>query len=184
MLIVSFALVMVMKEYSTLSRFSELEPHHQMQFNIIPRKLLVVGVLSLCVVYRQHILSPYQQGTSEIKSFTKSRVPSRDMYSFSNERERVAHIQSRYLDVSIVRKFNNWICCLLLLSGWLWSNKNQSNASENQSCFSQPAISARKNVQIRSWDWASSCSCKSLRREWSSSCGCHFTSGPKVAGEL
>ena len=32
--------VMAMKVYSTLSRYPELEPHHQMQFNVIPNKLL------------------------------------------------------------------------------------------------------------------------------------------------
>ena len=38
--------VMTMNEYSTHPRSRELEPHHQMQFNVLLRTLLVVGGLT------------------------------------------------------------------------------------------------------------------------------------------
>ena len=37
-----------MKGYSTFSKASGLEPHHQMQFSVIPRTLAGYGVLPLC----------------------------------------------------------------------------------------------------------------------------------------
>ena len=43
---------MAMKEYVTLLKAPELEPHHQMQFSVILRKLLWSGWLSLCRVYK------------------------------------------------------------------------------------------------------------------------------------
>ena len=50
--------IMVMKRYFTLLKSSELEPHHQMQLNVILRALLFEGVaLPFCRGYSQIILS-------------------------------------------------------------------------------------------------------------------------------
>ena len=51
--------VMAMKEYSTLSRTLEQEPHYQMQFSVIPRTpFFFEGVLPLCKRCNQYILHP------------------------------------------------------------------------------------------------------------------------------
>ena len=51
--------VMAMMVYSTHSKSPKLEPHHQMQFKIIPKSLLFGGEGGLlhCGEYSQHILS-------------------------------------------------------------------------------------------------------------------------------
>ena len=49
---------MEMNEYSSLLRAPELEPHHPMQFSVIPRTpLLGRNVLSLYKGYSLHILN-------------------------------------------------------------------------------------------------------------------------------
>ena len=46
-----------MKRYTPLTRAPELEPHHQIQFSVIPRTLLVCMVSFFHREYNQHILS-------------------------------------------------------------------------------------------------------------------------------
>ena len=55
---------MALKRYFTFPRFPELESHHPMQFNVIPKTLFFffffffgVRLLPLCKGYTEHILS-------------------------------------------------------------------------------------------------------------------------------
>ena len=53
--------VMAMIGYSTLSRPTEMEPHHQILLSIITRTPLFREVLPLCKGYSEYILSPFNK---------------------------------------------------------------------------------------------------------------------------
>ena len=58
--------VMVMKEYSTLPRFSELEPQHQIKFSVIPRTFIFLsGVLPFYEGYSQFIQNTADRAKSK-----------------------------------------------------------------------------------------------------------------------
>ena len=67
--------VMVMKGYSILPRFPELEPHCQMQFRVIPKILFIFGgVLILCRGYNQYLVSLGGKGNNCVRSQKKRLV--------------------------------------------------------------------------------------------------------------
>ena len=59
--------VMVMKEYPTLLRSPELEPHHQMWFSLILSSPFLWGLLSLFKGYSQCILRSAKKPVLKIK---------------------------------------------------------------------------------------------------------------------
>ena len=129
--------VMTMKEYFTLLRTSEMKPHHQKQFNAIPKTLIFeeIPLLEIQWVY----FKPYGQEVLRIGMFILFQIKISLFHSvffaFNYSQMFLFYFEIFFISIGTVYLFFYWVKCIFILQLKLFLNNSFSTITFVKSFF-------------------------------------------------